>query len=140
MLELSYIAGFFDGEGSVGIHRSYAKNRAVRYELQVALVNTDPRPLWEVQKMFGGGVYLRKHLPKHKDTYHWTLGQRASETFLKAILPWLIVKKARAELALEFMVVKSNNLRNSKEEKVVEIELRRTYYERMKALNAWHLA
>ncbi len=133
-LHLAYIAGFLDGEGTVRINRSHNKARGIRYELQVCAVNTCPEPLFLLQKQFGGGVYLRKLLPRHKNIYCWTLGQRAGVNLLKQILPYLIIKKSRAELAIEFMDAIQGH-KNGVKLLEEDIELRRIYFERMKQLN-----
>jgi len=134
-LHPAYVAGFLDGEGTIRINKSYTKARGVRYELQVCAVNTDPRPLIYLQKKYGGGVYTRKLVPRYKNAYCWTLGQHAALKVLEEVLPYLVIKKERAELALEFSKAQTSMRGMKKENKPVEIELRRLYYEQMKQLN-----
>lgn len=140
-LELAYIAGFLDGEGTIGISKNTPQNpkdphKTPRYELQVAVVNTCLDPLLLCQKRFGGGIYTRKHLPRHKLTYHWTVAQKASVTLIKAVLPYLIIKKRQAELALKFMEAKTNVLGWRKRVPDEELALRESYYWQMRQLNS----
>ncbi len=50
-----YLAGFMDGEGSIMIARSSARNsNRVHYRARVDVANTDRRVLEEVRDQFGG--------------------------------------------------------------------------------------
>lgn len=87
---LAYLAGFFDGEGSI-----YARNG-----LQVSAVQIDRTPLLLLQGEFGGRVTDPRRTGS--PTSVWRIyGQPAAEA-LRALFPYLIVKSEQAKLALQY--------------------------------------
>ncbi|MDD5510897.1 MAG: hypothetical protein PHI12_08805 [Dehalococcoidales bacterium] len=105
-LDLAYIGGLFDGEGNIQIvKRSPLSNRRDTYHLvvRVCLVE-DYIPKW-LAFAFGGSVNkrLREQVnPHHRDVYTWYCSQQIAANFLRAVLPYLKLKKAQAEIALKF--------------------------------------
>jgi len=91
-IELAYLAGFFDGKGSVGIYtRKYSVN----------ITNCDPRVLQEFQKHWGGKIHTMKWYEfTRQDKYVWQLYGHNSRSFLEAILPYVISKKTQIEIYL----------------------------------------
>ncbi len=105
--ELAYAAGLMDGEGSIlCCGRGYAKkgkNTKKYLTVSVSLNNTDPNMIMWLCERFGGSVHLvRYDLPGYKDLYGWRLSGKKMETFVRAIEPYLVTKKAQAILALKF--------------------------------------
>jgi hypothetical protein len=96
-----YLAGFFDGEGCIGITVS-GKERQVK--LRLILVNTDYEFLEEIQRQYGGS--LSRRIQKKKLTWkpfcslEWA--HMAAADLIKIMLPHLRLKKQQANLALEF--------------------------------------
>lgn len=93
-VETIYLAGFFDGEGSVS-----TDNGVLR--LSVGQVN--PKPLRTLHRRYGGHLRLIQKSqinPKHQDIYHWTIAARSAVPVLRDLLPYLVVKKAQAVLGL----------------------------------------
>ena len=120
-----YLAGFFDGEGCVGIYERSVANSgqgAVNpyCSLTVCISNTNHEVLAHIQKTCGGiitngsqdwypplkGGGLRKTL------WRWSAQSREGAHLLKAMLPYLIVKREQALVALEYYAISST--RNSK--------------------------
>ena len=132
-LHIAYIAGLLDGEGTVAINQSFCKSRTRRYELQVSIVNTWLEPLLGVKAQHGGSIHSRKNF-RFKPIYHWSVGQRAAEGFLRKVLPYLIIKKQRALLALDFMEKKYGKPWQKLD--AAELELRKSYHEQMRKLNS----
>lgn len=98
---LAYIAGFFDGEGSITIHRN--RKNAPNYTMQCGVWQMDKNPLDYIAFYFGGNVYKKyKDLNRKGNMWVWAATTRNALVFLKAIEPYLIVKKAQAKLAIEF--------------------------------------
>ena len=110
--DLSYIAGFFDGEGSVCITASHRKDRFVEYILQVGIGNTYFPILVYLHKRFGGSLHLNLSCQKRKATnkpfLQWCISAGKAVIFLEAILPYLIVKKTQAEVCIAFQKFKSS--------------------------------
>lgn len=106
----AYAAGFFDGEGSVCITRAQMAQYSVSHRLiiDVAQRTDQAGVLYELQAAFGGQVTQRKQtgasFTPGARISNWHLQKREDvERFLRAILPMLRVKRAQAELALEFI-------------------------------------
>jgi hypothetical protein len=95
--DLSYLAGFFDGEGSIVIR---ANDHTIY--LQVNVTQTDPRPLQLYVDLFGGRVSKMHDKSYWKKSYIWQISSHKAAAALEKMLPYLTVKKAQAELALEF--------------------------------------
>jgi hypothetical protein len=100
-----YVAGLFDGEGSIGRYAYRAsKNGKVYYRLHVRISSNDRWLLEEVQKEFGGSIhpkYNSKPRGNRQQSYdlHWAF--RKAEKFLNRILPFLVLKKEKASRLLK---------------------------------------
>jgi hypothetical protein len=136
-----YLAGMMDGDGHISITRSDCPTHKtrhgkivrytdpVRYGIVVAVSNTDIRLVKHLKEMFGGsyngGKPFKGH-PNWKPKYQWNVsGNQNKELVLLALLPYLILKREQAIIALEFL-----RLRN---ERVPE--KRQELYERLAVLN-----
>ena len=97
---LPYIAGFFDGEGCISIQKHHGNGA---YVLWVSITNTSPEPLRLMKEHWGGHfVLIRRHDPQ-SNIYRLYLSTRRAATFIEDVLPYLIIKKPQAELALEYV-------------------------------------
>lgn len=105
--DLAYTAGIMDGEGCIHIRRQWDKRYkgCYKYTMMVYLTSTDEwLPRW-LQLAWGGSVSLndrRKENPKWKPAYQWSIASKKALEFLLAILPYLILKKPQAEIAIAF--------------------------------------
>jgi intein/homing endonuclease len=108
-MDIKYLAGFFDGEGSVGVYSSGNSNGNLNgnlngHSLKVQLTQRESllseKFLREIVSDFGGSV------GKHKNELNWQIGSTNAEYFLKKIIPHLILKKNQAEIALEWHISK----------------------------------
>jgi hypothetical protein len=89
-----YAAGFFDGEGCVQIaHRKKTKV----YFLKINAVQKTNEPLKILQGLFGGGIYTRRTAP-----YAWDASSQQAFHALQEMLPYLIVKRKQAAIAIAF--------------------------------------
>jgi len=100
----AYFAGLFDGEGCVYI---YSTNKTLRsknkkHVLSVVINNTNPVIIQELLKNFGGYLQYQEAKGNRRALWYWKMSAKKAENFLKIIFPYLIVKKAEVELALEF--------------------------------------
>lgn len=120
-MDWSYVAGILDGEGSIMIKTHKNHNRTISYFTPViAIVNTSYDMLEAVQEFIGcGHIYVKKNdTPSAKafGKYHmrtyWRL-QIASipevEYVLNKVLPFLIIKKDKAQAALELCAYRMAN-------------------------------
>jgi hypothetical protein len=103
----AYAAGLFDGEGNVDIRwRTTHGGKYNRFELRLSVVQLATNVLDWLVENFGGshhrrGTKMRGHVPVPVRVSAWVLtGPRALE-FLRRVRPYLIVKAAQVEIALE---------------------------------------
>lgn len=107
MLEIAYVAGIIDGEGCIGF--SYKKNKTghERLTLIIQVDMTCHEVPEALRTQFGGTIFLiNSKDEKHKSHSCWKIYQDEAGEFLKLILPYLIVKKRQAELALAYLKYK----------------------------------
>lgn len=103
-LSLEYLAGFFDGEGSIGITKGHAKEMInPKYELRLTLVNTDKEIMEEIHRLYGGIFDTRRfEQAKWRTVYQVIWTNTKAEKILNALEPHLRVKKKQAQLALQY--------------------------------------
>jgi LAGLIDADG-like domain len=94
----AYFAGFFDGEGSI-----YYFNHGGN--VKVCLGNTAKNLLVVMSEMYGGYVRPLTGRPNHHTPiFNWELTKGTSvETFLLQVLPYLQIKREKANNALIFL-------------------------------------
>lgn len=129
----AWAAGFFDGEGYVGIHKN-GHGRG-RY-LEVKVSNTDRVPLDLLRDHWGGSISShRSSAVGAKPAFQWTISSQAASVFLADIQPWLVMAKnqQRVALALEFQAGKPLPGHRLAEGRI-ELELR--FHEQISVLNA----
>jgi hypothetical protein len=102
--DLAYIAGFFDGEGSIVISPTGKKARDL--SLTVVIVQTDRVILEWIRAILdcGGGVHSRSRAGSlgKRECFALQWGGASAADVLFKLLPYLRVKKGRAEIALDF--------------------------------------
>ena len=105
MLDDRYAAGLFDGEGYVRVARWEKPNSThVRYQVFVGIGMSHLPVIRLLQQTYGGGVNVNRHStrnPKHRDQFVWNVASQKAATFLRGVLPHLVVKRRETELALE---------------------------------------
>jgi hypothetical protein len=98
--QLNYIAGFFDGEGCIFIKAIKNKCIPPLKTIGVTITNNNPAVLKFIQKKFGGNIILKRNSA-------WQLYSHPKiEYFLRAVIPYLKIKKEQAEVALKFINLK----------------------------------
>ena len=103
VVDLAYLAGFFDGEGSVML-QSVRFGRAVpSHRLAIVVDNTAEHALLRFACAFGGSVIrIRPSRANQRGHFRWTASDRRAEAVLRALLPHLHVKRDQADVALLF--------------------------------------
>ena len=93
-----YWAGFFDGEGCI----SCSRNDKGTLHVSVSITNTNLSILDALARQYGGKVYFKnKYSTKHSQAYSWQTQKYSN--FISDILPFLLIKKEQALLALDFL-------------------------------------
>lgn len=93
-----YMAGFFDGEGYIGILKRIRKGKYLEYFLQLSIGQNDGAIVDWIKDNFGGNCYI----VKRDNSFYWTASNRNAYNILKEITPFLKYKKPQAELALKY--------------------------------------
>lgn len=142
---LNYMAGIFDGEGTVGIIKGKPRknNRCHEYNAAVGIGMTDRNTVESFKNMFSPNlkIYIER-VPDRKLIYRWRIiGSNCVKNFLDTMIPFLKVKKQEAEIVRQFCVMKSgyrykDRVRIKKNSYVSDEELRRReeLYQKVKKL------
>ncbi len=106
----AFAAGFFDGEGWLGIYLATWRG-SQSFSPRLAASNTDRAPLEWLRKHFGGTIKddPPPKNPHYKQSYTWflfSIEERLS--FIQAILPYSIVKRERLLILEEFLLIHSH--------------------------------
>lgn len=106
-LSIAYVAGLFDGEGSVEIRRAeHYRNPDVAplHTLRMAIGSTNREVITRLHEQFGGTVYEDKSRVArgHKCYWRWRLSATPTADLLEAMLPHLVIKREQASLAVEY--------------------------------------
>lgn len=98
--EKAYLAGIFDGEGTVGY---YPANGS--HTIYVQVTNTDSRVInWVKNLIPGGFVKTRKRHVNRKPVWEWLVRDRdLAIEVLNIIRPYLIIKADQVDLLLSLM-------------------------------------
>ena len=138
-LDLAYMAGVFDGEGSIMISKQKpgASNGSISpsYYLRVSLGITD-RWICELFRFnFGGSIYKKIYRgEKYFPAWVWNLSGERAIRFLKVLLPYFHLKKAQAELGIKFQQGKRHFSYGRRKKPVEASVLEEADYILMKAL------
>lgn len=98
--QLAYIAGLFDGEGTLVIGKYSAKSQKnLAYRGFMALANTHVPTLVYVKSLIGGKIVEQGI---GKKCYSLSLSANQIRAVLPEILPYLSIKKEQAKVMLKF--------------------------------------
>lgn len=112
----SYFAGLIDGEGSIYISQTGNRTAAglqKNFGLYVTITNTS-RPLidWLIST-FGGTEKEAAKSPRRRRKWVWAICQHRAGPYLRNALPYLIIKKKQALLAIQFLEERAKRRINS---------------------------
>ena len=132
---LFYLAGFFDGEGSISILKRKKGDWNVSHFVRVSIGQKDGATLDWIKDNFGGNVYL----VKRDGSYIWAISDYKGYEFIKIISPYLRYKKPQAELAIKFYEERIMNSRRMTKHKHTaltkkELSIREKMFLQMKLL------
>jgi hypothetical protein len=103
----AYAAGILDGEGSIAI-----SGRA-KTALCIYVGNSDPRMCVWLKERYGGSIYQSpSRIRNGKSTrimYQWQLASASAGAFLKAVYPYLVIKKEQADIAFAYLATKGKS-------------------------------
>jgi hypothetical protein len=111
MIDLPYLAGFFDGEGSIGIYSNgQGHGRSLRVQLTQ---NCGPKVdqlfrLWAEE--WGAGMSLMNRNGR-RPAWNWQASGANACAFLRAIRPWLRLKADQADVAINWFELRPKIMR-----------------------------
>jgi len=99
----AYAAGLFDGEGTVGIsyRMQAAKSKKETYSVKVSIAMIDQDSILWIVSRFGGHYDTTNRTKGGNVIHRWTLHCRKAADFLEIVCPYLKLKRARAEAAIQ---------------------------------------
>src|SRR5258708_4861799 len=138
--DLAYIAGFVDGEGTIGIYRKYdlRKEWAPGYAERIIIVQVDQTPLKFIQQFFPKSSLSAKkqYFDNHQQSWNLKYSHTQAYNLAKAILPYLKVKRAQAQTLVGFREnIVHPDKRVSKRLSLEELQRRERLFQQMKELN-----
>lgn len=105
---IAYIAGLFDGEGSVGIYELNHPKR-IEFTYIATVTNTDKKILDFLKATLGGHVVLEKRQGKSRDCYKWYAKGELAVDFFHTIHSFTITKKPQIEIAMYWSTLNKPN-------------------------------
>jgi len=97
-LTASYLAGYIDGEGYLGIIPNCHKSS---YTAKLKIASVDKEIIDWLKDSYGGSIWKRKFHNNSKDAYNWTLEGKNLLPFLEKVRPYLKLKKKQADLLIQ---------------------------------------
>lgn len=111
--DLAYLAGVVDSDGTIGVKRSTYAVRVTKdsaqptYSERVSVRQVEPHAVTLAAELFGGSRYITKpSVPGGRPLETWVVTDQKAATFLRAVLPYLRIKKPQAQNALALREVK----------------------------------
>ena len=134
--EAAWLAGIIDGEGSIFIMRQARKDRerTVNFILRVTVESTDAIMAPTCKEITGEGEKIRQNSdnrPNCSDRLKWQVNGKKAVRILKAILPYMMVKKDQAEAAIKFQETTKKHWRNMEE---IDYTKQEEFYHLLKGL------
>jgi hypothetical protein len=116
--DLGYIVGIFEGEGFIAFNYGFRKDKYQReyYTVHIGVVNTDLNLLEKFKSIIGyGNITKKADVPNCKSCWNWRVSnQKEALDFLDKVFPYLIVKKEKAKLIIEFLKLRISCNPNAK--------------------------
>ncbi len=95
------LATFIDGEGCIRIcKRPKGRRKNTPFVVQVEVTNTDPRLALWCSTTFGGRFYKKTTQKHNRLQFCWCVSAMAAEKILLLCLPYFLLKREQAEVAL----------------------------------------
>ncbi len=105
LVETAWLAGYVDGEGYVGWDRT----------ARLRISNTHRPTLAALCARYGGSVYPKKRVYRHRPAYSWELTGPRARALLTLLLPFLREKREQAELVLSVPKASTSRLMSDAE-------------------------
>lgn len=114
----AYLAGIVDADGTIGIKRSTYAMRVTRdceqatYSERICVKQVEPHAIDALHGAFGGYRFTAKASAlRGKPLHGWQVTDRKAGVALRALLPFLRIKRMQAENCLALRAVKERSKR-----------------------------
>jgi hypothetical protein len=124
------LAAYIDGEGCINIHTNrgqVALGKSQMHSLVLGITNTDPRlPAWIFETFGVGNCYRIPDSPsiaakialgKWQPRFHWNVTSISAAQLLEGCLPFFVIKREQAEIAIAFQKTKIHHNRGKRGER-----------------------
>jgi hypothetical protein len=103
-IDCAYIAGFLDGEGTIGLRTGHTKDgHTPSFTLRVRISNTNKDVLLWIQLICGcGHIHTCKQEYGRKTKYELAWSGKMAADILVLLYPYIKVKKLQAEIGIRF--------------------------------------
>lgn len=137
ILKWAMLAAYIDSEGTIRISshaRFHGRGASPRHFLTVVVTNTDVLLMQWLKTNFGACVFEVNAPKRNRRLYRWMVNSRQAETVIRGCLPFFVIKRRQAELALAFasLPVNKRGVKVSPE----LLATREDFRQRMKDVNA----
>lgn len=96
-----WAAGFFDGEGSVGLFRARGGGKVMTLRVRVGQKTRESLDRFVL--LWGGNIWHREANGHQTEFYVWTKQSRPAYEVLLEMEPYLVVKRSQVQVARDFM-------------------------------------
>jgi hypothetical protein len=113
MLQFAWLSGLVDGEGCVGLFKQYGRDRNgnrrwASFVPHITIIMTSESACRRAREITGEGrVSVQGRIKNGKQHWVWRCTHKAADRTLKMLLPYLVVKRANAELVLRVCEINS---------------------------------
>lgn len=132
---LAYLTGIFEGEGYIHVNKTSSphslklwKRKTPNFALNCGVTNSHRGVLELFQEAFGGSIYDRT---SHQ-VYDYRIDRKLASVMLRSFLPYMVIKKEQAIIAVEFQASLFLTGKTVEKEK---LEYRDFVYRKIKSLN-----
>jgi hypothetical protein len=113
---LAYRAGVIDSDGTIGVRRSSYSMRVIgdcgqaTYSERICVKQVEPQAIDLLHSLFGGYRRIEKPSAKYGRSLHsWQVTNLKAAACLRALLPFLRIKRAQAENCLKLREIKEES-------------------------------
>lgn len=107
-VDKAWIAGIFEGEGSVAVYRGAGQ---VRKYIRILIYNNDITMLKEIQRLIGGNLHDHMHRKEGQwaQSHQLQFGKKSDvQNFKEHIYPYMRTKYKKQQLNKCFILAKTN--------------------------------
>ncbi len=105
IVKWAMLAAYIDSEGTIRITshaRFHGRGSSPRHYLSVIVTNTDVLLMQWLKDNFGACVFEVTRPQNNRRIFRWMANSRQAETIIRGCLPYFIIKRRQADVALAF--------------------------------------